>query len=260
MNKRKAILAGVGLVAAMLLQVRAQAQDDSNKWAPANIKIDGLATEWPKPLQFYNNDTKLFYTIANNKDTLFIIVSVPDKYSQLKIMKSGLTVSVSPSGKKKGGASVTFPLAAEISAPTDVPKESVERLTEEWRKQTLASVKEIKVDGLTGVTDGNVPVNNQYGIRTAAMLDGAGNLVCEMAAPFSVLGIPAGYDKSIAYHFKVNAISAAERREKEKAIRDKAAKAAQGQGGGPDQADQMNMMMFFSVDFWTKQVLATTPQ
>lgn len=256
MNINKALIAGAGLIAGLLCQVNAKAQDsESNKWVPANIKIDGQATEWPKPLQFYNNDTKLFYTIANDKDTLYVIVSVPDRQSQMKIMKSGLTVSVNPSGKKKGGASLTFPLTAEATPPPDVPQESQQKVAEEWKKQILANVKEIKVDGFTGVTDGNIPVNNQYGIRTASSFDGTGNLVCEMAIPLSVAGIPAGYEKPIAYRFKVNALSRDERKEREKAAREKQQGGdQQAQGAG---AEPMNMMMYFSADFWTRQTLAT---
>lgn len=262
MNSINVRMAGVALTAALLWQVNVNAQDsEPNKWAPENIHIDGQATEWPKPLQFYNNDTKLFYTIANNKDTLFLIVSVPDKISQQRILRSGLSVSINPTGKKKGGAMITFPLVEEINNAPDVPQESRQKLAEEWRRQALANVKEIKVEGLTGVTDGNIPVNNTNGIRTAAAFDAAGNLVCELAVPLSVAGIPAGYDKPVAYRFKVNSLSATERREQEKILREKQAKASKDGGAPamPDEETRMKMMLFFSTEFWTRQTLAAHP-
>ncbi|RBL87967.1 hypothetical protein [Chitinophaga flava] len=261
MNSIKVRIAGAGLIAALLCQVNLNAQDsEPNKWVPDHIKIDGQATEWPKPLQFYNNDTKLFYTIANNKDTLFVVVSVPDKLSQQRIMRSGMSISINPTGKKKGGATLTFPLTTEAAPTPDVPQESRQKVADEWKKQILANVKEVKVEGFTGIADGNIPVNNTYGIRTASTFDGAGNLVCEMAVPLTAAGIPAGYDKPIAYRFKVNSLSNAERKEHEKAMREKMAKAKE-QGGGPGMAmdPDFNMMLFFSNEFWTRQTLATHP-
>ncbi|HVI43795.1 MAG TPA: hypothetical protein VM802_02965 [Chitinophaga sp.] len=254
MNFQNVLLAGAGLIAGLLTQGNVNAQD-SNQWAPANVRIDGQPTEWPKPLQFYNNDTKLFYTIANDKENLYVIVSVPDAQSQVKIMRSGLTFSVNASGKKKGGASLTFPLITEAAVTPDVPEESRQRVAAEWKKQSLANVKEIKVDGFTGVTDGNIPTDNKFGIRAAASLDAAGNLVCEFALPLSAAGITPGTDKPVAYHFRVNALNKEELKERQKA----AAKAQQGQGQGqPPMPGQMQDMitLYYPSDFWTRQTLA----
>ncbi|CAL1518132.1 hypothetical protein [Chitinophaga sp. MM2321] len=252
----RALIAGAGLITGLLMQINVHAQDsEPNKWAPANISIDGQATEWPKPLQFYNNETKLFYTIANDKDTLYVIVSVPDPQSQFKIMRSGLTFSINPSGKKKVGASLTFPLTTNATPAPDVPEESQQRVAEEWKKKILANVKEIKVDGFTGIDNGKIPVANKYGIRTASSFDAAGNLICEMAIPLSVAGIPAGSDKPVAYRFKVNALNKEDRKPRDPKAGQQDPNAAQGQGGAND--PRMMSLMYFSTDFWTKQTLAT---
>ena len=247
----RALITGAGLIAGLLLYVNASAQDDEpNKWAPANIKIDGQATEWPKPLQFYNNVTKLFYTIANDKENLYVIVSVPDPQSQMKIMRSGFTLSMNATGKKKGGASITFPLTENVNtgAP-DVPEASRALIAGELKKQVLANLKEIKVDGFEGVPDGNIPVQNTFGIQTAATFDASGNLVCEMAVPLKVLGVATGSDKPIAYRFKVNALKREDKKELE-------ARRAKGEpapmpGQGPD-----TFALYYSADFWTRQTLA----
>ncbi|MDR6567662.1 MULTISPECIES: hypothetical protein [Chitinophaga] len=252
MKMNRALTAGAGVIAGLLLYVNASAQDsEPNKWAPANIKIDGQATEWPKPLQFYNNVTKLFYTIANDQENLYVIVSVPDPQSQMKIMRSGLTVSINATGKKKGGAGITFPLTYNINtgAP-DVPEESRALIAGELKKQLLANVKEIKVEGFDSIPDGNIPVKNTFGIQTTSSYDAAGNLVCELGIPLKVLGIPAGSDKPIAYHFKVNAM----KREDKKELEAKRAKGEKPPMPG-EYAD--NFALYYSADFWTRQTLAT---
>lgn len=248
----RALIAGAGLIAGLLLNVNASAQDsEPNKWAPANIKIDGQATEWPKPLQFYNNVTKLFYTIANDKENIYVIVSIPDPQSQMKIMRSGLTVSLNPSGKKKGGAAITFPLTENVNtgAP-DVPEASRALIAGELKKQILANLKEIKVDGFDSIPNGNIPVQNTFGILSAASYEASGNLVCELAIPLKVLGIPAGSEQPIAYHFKVNAMKREDKKELE-------AKRAKGEAPPMPGEYADHFALYYSADFWTRQTLAT---
>ncbi|WP_143306743.1 hypothetical protein [Chitinophaga vietnamensis] len=261
---KSALLSGA---MAVLCVAGAYAQDsDSNKWAPAEIKIDGKATEWPKPLQFYNNDTKLFYTIANDAEQLYVIVSVPDQQSQMKIMRSGLTFSINPGGKKKATSSITFPLCGDAAAP-DAQESQLQRSAGEWKKAILANVKEINVEGIAGVQDGNIPVQNSYGIRTAASVDDANNLVCELAIPLKLVGLSASSDQPVAYRFRVNALTREDRKAKEKEAKDRAAAAKdkdKGNGGGmhgggiygQQMGGQPMENLFFSKDFWTKQTMA----
>lgn len=245
------LITGVGLIAGLLLYVNASAQDEPNKWAPANMKVDGQATEWPKPLQFYNNVTKLFYTIANDKENIYVIVSVPDPQSQMKIMRSGITISLNPTGKKKGGAAVTFPITENVStgAP-DVPEASRALIAGELKKQILANLKDIKVDGFDSIPNGNISVRNTFGIQTAASYEASGNLVCELAIPLKMLGITTLTEQPIAYHFKVNAMKREDKKEME-------AKRAKGQPAPMPGEYADHFALYYSADFWTRQTLAT---
>ena len=42
--------------------------------APASIKIDGKTTEWNNRFQAYNKATEVSYTIANDKDKLYLVI------------------------------------------------------------------------------------------------------------------------------------------------------------------------------------------
>ncbi|MEC5144425.1 hypothetical protein [Chitinophaga sp. 212800010-3] len=251
MKMNRAVATGAGMLAGLLLHMKAAAQDEPNKWAPANIKIDGQATEWSKPLQFYSNVTKLFYTIANDQENLYVVISVPDAQSQTKVMRSGFTFTANASGKKKGGASVTFPITADVNTgASDVPEASRALIAGELKKQALANLKEIKVDGFEGVPDGNIPVHNSFGIQTAASFESGGNLVCELAIPLKLLGIPAGSTQPVAYRFKVNAVKREDKKELE-------AKRAKGEQPPKPGEYQDNFALYYSSDFWTRQTLAT---
>jgi len=69
--------------------------------APANIKIDGQATEWNNKYQAYNNATEVFYTIANDDDNLYLIIHARKSRIIEKMMEGGISFTVSPTNKKK---------------------------------------------------------------------------------------------------------------------------------------------------------------
>ncbi|RAJ79900.1 hypothetical protein CLV59_1055 [Chitinophaga dinghuensis] len=265
----KLLLPGTALLAGLFMASSVQGQDaDPNKWAPVNIQIDGKATEWPKPLSFYNNDTKLFYTIANDSNNLYVVISVPDPVSQMKIMRAGVTFSVNPTGKKKVVSSVTFPLLGE-DAPEVVESQN-QRTSIEWRRSILQNAKHINVEGLIGVPDGNLPVKNDKNIVSAASLDDQGNLVCEVAIPLQYLGLTISNDKPVAYRFKINPLNRDDRKAKEKEQKDRQAAiaAAQKEGKTPPAEHEGHGMykgmngpgmenLFYAKDFWTRQTMAT---
>lgn len=41
--------------------------------APANIKIDGKATEWEGKFEAYNPGSRVFYTLSNDSENLYLI-------------------------------------------------------------------------------------------------------------------------------------------------------------------------------------------
>src|ERR1700761_303273 len=91
--------------------------------APANMKIDGKATEWNNQFQAYNHATDIFYTISNDDSKLYLTVRATDKQVMNKILRGGVTFTVQPSGKKtdKDGISITYPLFDQKSIPNVPP-------------------------------------------------------------------------------------------------------------------------------------------
>ncbi len=263
MKFNRSFLTGTAVVAGLLFSTLVKAQDeDVNKWAPAGLSIDGKASEWPKPLTFYNNDAKLFYTIANDSNNLYVVINVPDQVSQMKIMRAGFTFSVNPTGKKKIVSSITFPLLGE-DAPEVVESQN-QRNSVEWKRSILQNAKQISVEGLTGVPDGIMPVKNDKQIASAASLDEQGNLVCELAIPLQYLGLAINNDKPIAYRFKVNPLNRDDRKAKEKEVKDRLAamQAAEKEGKTPPPmpaglTGPGMENLFYPKDFWTRQLMAT---
>ena len=78
---------------------------------PAETNIDGKLNEWPETLNAYNKATRMEYVLANNDDDLYLAIRSKDVGTTAKILAGGVTLNISPSGKKNDdGPSITFPL------------------------------------------------------------------------------------------------------------------------------------------------------
>src|SRR5476651_452394 len=68
--------------------------------APANIKIDGKATEWGNQFQAYNNHVEFYYTLSNDDKNLYLTVQATEKEIVRRIMNGGISLVVNKTGKK----------------------------------------------------------------------------------------------------------------------------------------------------------------
>jgi len=149
--------------------------------APANIKIDGLATEWDSQFHAYNKSIEVFYTIANDDDNLYLAIHAVNSRIIEKIIEGGITFTVNNSGKKedKNNVIVLFPLlplptgkGVLVSAGksltgktmTDDRQDITQSLNaaaqsnqknpmDKANKELLENLKEIKISGINAVTD-----------------------------------------------------------------------------------------------------------
>ncbi len=83
-----------------------------NLRAPADIKIDGKATEWDNKFQAYSNHTEFYYTIANDDKNLYVVIQATDPAIIRRIINGGVTLTIDRSDQKKDkdGMSITYPV------------------------------------------------------------------------------------------------------------------------------------------------------
>lgn len=201
------------------------------------VKVDGNLKEWNDSFKAYNKQTKLFYTLSNDDQSLFLVVRSTDSQNNNKIAAGGITFTINTDGKKKDkdAYAITFPVVARIqrggpgggfggaaggagtgaggfggrqggfggfnrNGATDTAAVAARR------KQTLAAAKEIKIFGFKDVTDTLISVYNEYGVKAAIGYDAAGNYTYELAIPLKMLNLVPGDKKEIAYQVKVNGL------------------------------------------------------
>jgi uncharacterized membrane protein YgcG len=179
---------------------------------PKHIVIDGDAKEWGDSLRFYNAQYKIGYALANTKDTLYMAVRVDDRMQQIKVLRSGITLSIDTKGKKKETYSITFPVNPNGSPTVSglhhdtTGGDVTEQDREELLRDRLTSLRGIKVKGFKDVEGEMITTSNTYGFQTAENYDDKGSLVCEAAIPLSFFHDDDISKNEWAFNFKINGV------------------------------------------------------
>jgi hypothetical protein len=88
----------------------------SHKLAPEGhyqtspMVTDGKTDDWPMPLRFSNASYTLQYNVTNDDKNLYICVSSRETATQLRILRSGMTIWFDPKGEKNKTVGLYFPI------------------------------------------------------------------------------------------------------------------------------------------------------
>ena len=106
----KSYLCTAVVLCGITLTARAQApKPDEHLFKPTGvITVDGNLRDWGDSLRYYNEEKKLYYTIANDGQFLYLAMRFNDRSEQERILWAGLTWGINPKGKKKETYSLTF--------------------------------------------------------------------------------------------------------------------------------------------------------
>jgi len=202
----------LALAAQLLTAHHSSAQNTKNslQGPPTNINVDGDLKEWGDSLCYYNDEKKLNYALANDKDYLYAAIRVSDRLDKMKVLNAGITLTIDPKGKKKDSFALTFPLAApgekpEFPKPKDDNGEITQADRDELMRERITKLRYIKVVGFKDIEGEMVTTSNTYGIKTAINYDANGDLVYEAAIPLSFFHAGSDTFKSEwAFNFKIN--------------------------------------------------------
>ncbi|MEO8885078.1 MAG: hypothetical protein ABI367_03385 [Mucilaginibacter sp.] len=191
--------------------------------APANIKIDGKVDEWDNKFQAYNNANRVFYTIANDDDNLYIIIKATDLYSISKIGIGGIIFTISNLTDKKlrekavDNITIQFPVIninkstlfestirqyQDLKTDAVTNKKEIEGLIESGNKRIADMFKDIKVTGIKTI-DELIPVSNTNSIQAAGGFDKQMNYINEIAIPLKYLNSVITNGQQFSYNIKL---------------------------------------------------------
>jgi hypothetical protein len=185
--------------------------------APANIKVDGKATEWDNKFKAQNNATELFYTISNDDENLYLTVQTKFKDVIDKIMRGGITLNINQTLDKKSNSpvSVTYPsldapgtsnitnmLTLKNYPEANPGKEPVS--FDDVSKAFTTRSKVVVVGGIKGIANGEISIYNESGILVASHFTDDFGYTYELAIPIKHLSLPDNGTKAFSYQIKVN--------------------------------------------------------
>jgi hypothetical protein len=182
---------------------------------PSNITIDGDLKDWGDSLRYYNQDKQLKYTLANDRDNLYLAIRVNDRSEQIRILRAGLTLSIDTRGKKKESFTMTFPVGDQSSpglaetarelrgVNNDVKQEDRDELIQ----ARLTKLREIKITGFKDIESEIMTTSNTYGFKVALDYDKDGDLVYEAAIPLKFFHADDLSKNEWAFNFRINGIT-----------------------------------------------------
>ncbi len=191
--------------------------------APANIKIDGKATEWGNKFQAFNRATEVFYTIANDDDKLYLIIQAPNPDIINKIILGGITFTVNGSGKKddKKSVVITFPTFYKNERPKmnlkHKPELTKDTIINKMRTDSFMRVinieladksRMIEIEGAKSIADSLISVYNEEGIKAIALFDNQINYTSKLAVPIKYFNLSTDTPVKFYYNIKLNGASA----------------------------------------------------
>ncbi|HWF44913.1 MAG TPA: hypothetical protein VG537_09750 [Candidatus Kapabacteria bacterium] len=188
-----------------------------SQWQPSAVTVDGNASDWQRPLSYYDEDSKLNYTISNDSAKLYLCVEAFDLPTQTKIIRGGLQLWIDTAGSKDEHIGILYPVAATMEpAPREYDARG-ENPTADFdpigrlRKNFLLSQGEIELSGFKSPIGGLVPLHNAFGIEVRIGWDTINNVLnYEAAIPFAAFYRPslarADSLKTFGIKFTVNGV------------------------------------------------------
>jgi uncharacterized membrane protein YgcG len=255
------ILMVVAFILLAIMDTRAQGNKPAMQKAPASVNVDGHIKEWGDSLAFYNDKTRLNYTIANNDTDLYVVIFSSDRQTIHKILAGGITVAINPDGKKNKKYSLTYPLPDKASAFP--PHSNTGDGGDQNQQPSLLQSTGIKAEGFKGLESDVMTTANTYGFKAAVKLDDKHNLGYEIGIPLKFLNLKPGKNTNVAINISVNGIERpTPRRESNEGIGGSGRMSGGGFGGGGGrmgggrngrtggQAPQSPSELSKSEDFW----------
>jgi hypothetical protein len=165
---------------------------DKLAWQGTQVKADGKPGEWPDPLSYLDEKTKLSYQISNDLRNLYICMRVTDAATKIKIIRSGMEFRIDTLGKKAFPVAFLFPLANQIVLMKDPrgefqPGDRGDQSNRPVMKQKILSpANTFQLAGFKQLRDGSYSlIENTTGITSAIAIDSLGALCYEAVIPFS---------------------------------------------------------------------------
>jgi len=176
-----------------------------SEWRDSSITIDGSAADWHPPFNYSDSKIKSQLSIRNDSSFLYVCLRTSDQQTQMKITRAGMTVGFDMRGGKKQSSAVGFPLPSSFTMEMPEPGSEEQPKRPDMQKikmEVLAAMKDMHIQKMLNIPDGDLPLDNPLDIRAAINWDTDNILSYELKIPFGVF-----YKETITAQDTVKAMS-----------------------------------------------------
>lgn len=152
-----------------------------------NIVIDGVDSDWESAISFFDEDSGLMYSIANDNENFYILLKATAESAMAKFIMGGVEVWISADGKEKRKTGIKYPIPLSweerfASRNNNTTREDMRR---QERERTY-SIMDLR--GFENIKDKTYKVDE---LDIKAEYSGKnGNTVAEYKIPFSAFCKP----------------------------------------------------------------------
>jgi hypothetical protein len=156
-------------------------------WQEKTVVADGKPLEWKIPLRYYDESSKLQYTVTNDFHNMYFLIRVADQQAQTKMLKAGLQLWIDTTGQNEHHIGIMFPLSsavrkAEEEEPVLVNADKRDSKSEKIKFRS--GYKEMELIGFKSPIVGINPINSKYGITASINWDSLDVMTYEAIVPF----------------------------------------------------------------------------
>jgi hypothetical protein len=183
-----------------------------------NHSLDGKVDEWPAQKFEIDPATQFKYAIDNDKQNLYLVLSVASFREQIKIMRQGMDLYFDPKEKKKESKGIEFPVkkdpfTADVVMNYRGQNENADQQSPEQRKAAMRtmraemalSISSMKVFGFSEDKSEEQGLKMPGSANIAFAWDSTDVMTIEYRIPLSFFGMLSSIDqKDISIGWKVN--------------------------------------------------------
>ncbi|ERJ57904.1 hypothetical protein [Sphingobacterium paucimobilis] len=145
-----------GMLTQGYAQKNKQPQVQQNSIWMEGFEADGKLDEWQQPLQAYNDDTHIAYSLAN--DDQYLYLAVKTNRTQ-KVFRGGVSLLL----KGKNNIEITYPYNPTYDMSSD--ELIMKAFNDNTQPRVLADFDKIETVGLTQGRDSIIYLTNEYGVE-----------------------------------------------------------------------------------------------
>ncbi|GAB3924264.1 hypothetical protein [Mucilaginibacter myungsuensis] len=162
-------------------------------YAPVGIKIDGRGTEWTGKYQAKNSATLLTYVMSNDDENLYLTIQAEGTAALGKIFHGGISLLVKNKVDKNAKpVRITYPLVtvterSDIVIPLRDKDNNIDSVMIAVNQAIGKSAKKIAIEGIDEITDPDVSVYNDLGLKAAVEVDATRTMTFEYKVPLKYI-------------------------------------------------------------------------